>query len=209
MTHLPVRLALLATLALAACSSNPPPPDWQMTAHSGLDSAAQAWMEGRDRVEAIDVVVPGAGAVLQALGAIDAPHFFARTQQAVRYATPQVFFRDGDRLMIVAINERQWQGLVRALDLQAGLAALEARHGVSFTGDDGVRYTLLGTAHVSQASIEAVRNAIDSGRFDAVSAVITVAAAFALFRFKVGVMPLLGACAAVGLAVSWLLPQLP
>ena len=40
------------------------------------------------------------------------------------------------------------------------------------------------------------------GRFDAVSAVITVAAAVALFRFKVGVMPLLGACAAVGLAVT-------
>jgi chromate transporter len=30
----------------------------------------------------------------------------------------------------------------------------------------------------------------------------------ALFRFKVGVMPLLGACAAVGLAFSWLLPLL-
>ncbi len=36
------------------------------------------------------------------------------------------------------------------------------------------------------------------GRFDAVSALIAVAAAVALFRFKVGVMPLLGACAAVG-----------
>ena len=47
---------------------------------------------------------------------------------------------DGVRVMIVAINERQWQGLVRALDLQEGLAALEAQHGVSFTGDDGVRY---------------------------------------------------------------------
>ena len=41
------------------------------------------------------------------------------------------------------------------------------------------------------------------GRFDAVSAAITLAAAVALFRFKVGVMPLLGACAIVGLAVSW------
>ena len=44
------------------------------------------------------------------------------------------------------------------------------------------------------------------GRFDAVSAVITVAAAIALFRFKVGVMPLLGACAVAGLGFSWLLP---
>lgn len=34
---------------------------------------------------------------------------------------------------------------------------------------DGVRYTLLGTAHVSHASVEAVRAAIDSGRFDAVA----------------------------------------
>ncbi|MGJ7511549.1 chromate efflux transporter [Variovorax sp. GT1P44] len=42
------------------------------------------------------------------------------------------------------------------------------------------------------------------GRFDAVSAVIAVAAAVALFRFKVGVMPLLGACGAAGLAVTLL-----
>ena len=34
---------------------------------------------------------------------------------------------------------------------------------------DGVRYTLLGTAHVSKASVDAVRAAIASGEFDAVS----------------------------------------
>src|SRR5690606_30275454 len=34
---------------------------------------------------------------------------------------------------------------------------------------DGVRYTLLGTAHVSQASIEAVRAAVASGEYDAVA----------------------------------------
>lgn len=34
---------------------------------------------------------------------------------------------------------------------------------------DGVRYTLLGTAHVSQASVDAVHAAIDSGAFDAVA----------------------------------------
>lgn len=34
---------------------------------------------------------------------------------------------------------------------------------------DGVRYTLLGTAHVSQTSVDAVRQAIGSGRFDAVA----------------------------------------
>jgi chromate transporter len=42
------------------------------------------------------------------------------------------------------------------------------------------------------------------GHFDAVSAAIAVAATVALFRYKVGVMPLLGACAAVGLAVTLL-----
>jgi len=41
------------------------------------------------------------------------------------------------------------------------------------------------------------------GRFDAVSAVIAVAAAVALFRFKVGVLPLLAACALIGLAATF------
>ena len=39
------------------------------------------------------------------------------------------------------------------------------------------------------------------------SALVCLGAALALFRFKVGVMPLLAACAAVGLAVSWLIPR--
>ncbi|MGN6513765.1 MAG: TraB/GumN family protein [Lysobacteraceae bacterium] len=34
---------------------------------------------------------------------------------------------------------------------------------------DGVRYTLLGTAHVSHASVDAVREAIDSGAFDTIA----------------------------------------
>jgi chromate transporter len=40
------------------------------------------------------------------------------------------------------------------------------------------------------------------GRFDGVSALIGVAALVALFRFKVGVMPVIGACALAGLAVT-------
>ena len=43
-----------------------------------------------------------------------------------------------------------------------------------------------------------------SGHFDALSAAMIVAAALALFRFKVGVMPLLAACAAFGLATTLL-----
>src|SRR5690348_7286823 len=34
---------------------------------------------------------------------------------------------------------------------------------------DGVRYTLLGTAHVSRASVDAVQAAIDTGRFDTIA----------------------------------------
>ena len=41
-----------------------------------------------------------------------------------------------------------------------------------------------------------------SGRFEWFSAAITVAAAVALFRFKVGVIPLLGSCAATGLLLQ-------
>jgi chromate transporter len=44
------------------------------------------------------------------------------------------------------------------------------------------------------------------GHFDAVSALIAAGAAVALFRFKVGVMPLLCACALAGLAASQWLP---
>jgi chromate transporter len=44
------------------------------------------------------------------------------------------------------------------------------------------------------------------GRFEWFSAAIAVASAVALFRFKVGVIPLLGACAAAGLAATLLLP---
>jgi len=39
------------------------------------------------------------------------------------------------------------------------------------------------------------------GRFDLAAALIGVGAALALIRFKVGVIPLIGACAALGLAL--------
>ncbi|MFC3816355.1 TraB/GumN family protein [Lysobacter sp. GCM10012299] len=52
---------------------------------------------------------------------------------------------------------------------QAALDAVLAAQPHAIVERDGVRYTLLGTAHVSQASVEAVRDAIDSGAFDAVA----------------------------------------
>jgi chromate transporter len=42
------------------------------------------------------------------------------------------------------------------------------------------------------------------GRFDWISALIGAAAFVALFRFKVGVMPVIGACALAGLATTLL-----
>ncbi|HEY6511825.1 MAG TPA: chromate efflux transporter [Burkholderiaceae bacterium] len=45
-----------------------------------------------------------------------------------------------------------------------------------------------------------------AGRFDVPSAVIVVAAALALFRFKVGVLPLLAGCATAGLAITLFVP---
>jgi chromate transporter len=42
------------------------------------------------------------------------------------------------------------------------------------------------------------------GRFEWASALIAAGAAVALFRFKLGVLPLLGACAAIGLAIQLL-----
>ncbi|MCE2947705.1 MAG: chromate efflux transporter [bacterium] len=47
-----------------------------------------------------------------------------------------------------------------------------------------------------------------AGGFDPVAALIAVAATVALFRFDVGVLPLLGGCAAAGLAWRVLLPAL-
>jgi hypothetical protein len=40
------------------------------------------------------------------------------------------------------------------------------------------------------------------GAFDVVAALIGAVAAIALFRIRVGVVPLIGACAATGLALS-------
>lgn len=51
----------------------------------------------------------------------------------------------------------------------AGDDTLFAGQPVRVIERDGVHYTLLGTAHVSHASVEAVEKAIDSGRFDAVA----------------------------------------
>lgn len=47
-----------------------------------------------------------------------------------------------------------------------------------------------------------------SGRFDYVSALVSLAAGIALFGFKLGVLPLLGACAAAGVLLTQMAPAL-
>lgn len=47
---------------------------------------------------------------------------------------------DGERVMVVAITQRQWSGLVEALDLQAPIAQIEARLHVSFACEEGQRF---------------------------------------------------------------------
>ncbi|MFW2851357.1 CoA transferase [Sphingomonas sp. TX0543] len=47
---------------------------------------------------------------------------------------------DGVRTMIVVVTPRQWANLIAALGLEEAVAAAEARLGVSFATDDGLRF---------------------------------------------------------------------
>ena len=48
--------------------------------------------------------------------------------------------KDGRRLMVVAITPRQWRAVVKTLDLEAPITALETELSVSFGGHEAVRY---------------------------------------------------------------------
>jgi len=76
---------------------------------------------------------------------------------------------DGRRLIVVAITGRQWTGLVKTLDLDAEIAALETELGVSFAKDEGVRFVhrarlfpLFERAFAARDS-EALKPAFDAG----------------------------------------------
>ncbi|KNZ30914.1 MAG: hypothetical protein AD742_19760 [Methylibium sp. NZG] len=47
-------LAAVALALLAACSSAPPPPDWQMNAKASLERATAAYLAGNSRLEALE-----------------------------------------------------------------------------------------------------------------------------------------------------------
>ena len=48
-------LTWLAALMLAACASNPPPPDWQMNAKSASERSVAAYLVGNARVDAAEL----------------------------------------------------------------------------------------------------------------------------------------------------------
>ena len=47
-------LTLCVLMALAACSSNPPPPDWPLDAKGSSERATEAWLSGDSRIEAVE-----------------------------------------------------------------------------------------------------------------------------------------------------------
>jgi hypothetical protein len=47
-------LFLAGTIALAACSSKPPAPEWQVNAKTSAERAAEAWLVGDARIEALE-----------------------------------------------------------------------------------------------------------------------------------------------------------
>lgn len=49
--------------------------------------------------------------------------------------------KDGQTLMLLAITPKQWSKALEALEIVAGVAALEAELGVSFATDEGLRFT--------------------------------------------------------------------
>jgi hypothetical protein len=49
-----VAMAAASALALTACSSKPPAPDWQMNAHDAMARSVSAYLAGNARVEALE-----------------------------------------------------------------------------------------------------------------------------------------------------------
>ncbi len=80
--------------------------------------------------------------------------------------------RDGQRTMVVVVTPRQWANLVAALDLAEAIATIEARRGVSFARDDGVRFTHRDALYpLFESAIAAREHADLAAAFDAVGIV--------------------------------------
>ena len=53
MSRIAIAIAIVAAGGVA-CSSTPPPPDWQMNAKSSLERATSAYLSGNSRIEAVE-----------------------------------------------------------------------------------------------------------------------------------------------------------
>lgn len=50
----PFLIVVSLVALLTACSSTPPPPDWQMNAKGSAERAAEAWLSGHSKVEEVE-----------------------------------------------------------------------------------------------------------------------------------------------------------
>ena len=50
-----IAISFIAFLLLAACSSTPKPPDWQLEAKGSMDRAVAAYLEGNNRIDAAEL----------------------------------------------------------------------------------------------------------------------------------------------------------
>lgn len=126
----------LTVFALAACAGTPPPPDWQMTARSGLDASAVAWLQGRAAVEAIEF-----RRARDAMARTGRPELVARAELhrcALRVATLQLEACPAfDALAVDALPEDRAYARYLANQMQPGDAALlPANHRAALAAAD-------------------------------------------------------------------------
>jgi 2-methylfumaryl-CoA isomerase len=106
------------------------------------ERARRADGRGREvRLPLSDVAITSLGHLGQIAEALAAGHDRPRMGNSLFGAFGRDFETgDGQRVMIVALTARQWSGLIAALGLGEGVAALEAELGVAFAADEGARF---------------------------------------------------------------------
>lgn len=125
-------------------------PAWDLLTGAYAAFAALAALRHRDatgegqevRIPLADIGITAAANLGMLAEALAAGHDRPRIGNDVFGAFGRDFTTaDGRRIMLIAISPRQWTGLVEALGLGPAVAAIEARHAVSFAKDEGLRFT--------------------------------------------------------------------
>lgn len=73
--HLRRTASAALAIALSACASRPAPPDWQLDARNALQAATTAYLEGNDRIAALEM-----RRARQAVAATGRPELLARAE---------------------------------------------------------------------------------------------------------------------------------